>query len=393
VVASTPTSEGVYGQLFSVPFEYPVHFARDVLAASNPLLESVLLRADESRRRAVVYVDAGLAAAQPSLVGRVREYFHRRPRTLELAAPPQTVPGGEAAKNGWEVVRQVLWTIGNLHLDRHSVVIAIGGGAVLDMVGFAASIVHRGLRHVRMPTTTLSQCDGGVGVKNGMNEHGMKNFIGTFAPPFAVINDLSLLVTLSDEHWIGGAAEAFKVALIKDAAFFAFLCERAGDLRRRDAAAMEALVRRTAELHLDHIRTSGDPFEFGSARPLDFGHWAAHKLETMSAFAMPHGQAVAIGIAVDAYYAMRHGLLKEAELDAALSAMVRCGLPIWSELLARRTPTGVLEVLEGLEQFREHLGGTLTVTLPRGIGEKVEVHQVNPETVEEAVEHLGRRVT
>jgi 3-dehydroquinate synthase len=301
------------------------------------------------------------------------------------------VPGGEPAKNGWAMVRDVLWTLGNLHLDRQSCVLAVGGGAVLDMVGFAVSIVHRGLRLLRLPTTTLAQCDAGVGVKNGMNEHGMKNFIGTFAPPFAVINDFAFLPTLSQDHWLGGVAEAFKVALIKDAGFFQFLCQHADDLRRRDQQAMETVIRRTAELHLDHIRTGGDPFELGSARPLDFGHWAAHKLETMSSFQLPHGLAVAVGIAMDTYYAMRHGLLAEADLEATLRAMSACGLPIWSEHLQRRTPEGVLEVLGGLADFREHLGGSLTVTLPMGIGGKVEVHQMNPEIIEEAIGFLGDR--
>jgi 3-dehydroquinate synthetase len=104
-----------------------------------------------------------------------------------------------------------MWTLGNLHLDRQSFVIALGGGSVLDMIGFAVSIVHRGLRLVRLPTTTLAQSDAGVGVKTGMDEHGQKNFVGTFAPPFAVINDFELLKTLSFEHWIGGVDEALAV--------------------------------------------------------------------------------------------------------------------------------------------------------------------------------------
>ena len=373
-------------------FEYPVHFTRNVFDPANALLESVLGRLGERRRhRAAVYVDRGLLEGHPGLLERIEEYFHSRPAALELAGAPQVLPGGEAAKNGWAAVREVLWTIGNLHLDRQSYVLAVGGGAVLDMVGFAASIVHRGLRLVRMPTTTLSQCDGGVGVKNGMNEHGMKNFIGTFAPPFAVLNDFSFLPTLSQEHWLGGVAEAFKVALIKDAGFVDFLCAHASEVRRRDAATMETIVRRTAMLHLAHIAAGGDPFEFGSARPLDFGHWAAHKLETMSSYSISHGLAVAVGVALDSCYAQRQGLLRSEDLERVLRAMAECGLPIWSDLLARRTPEGVLEVLEGLAQFREHLGGALTVTLPRGVGEKVEVHQMNPQVIEESIAFLGQR--
>ncbi len=389
---AAPAGSDVYHQSFSVAFDYPVHFCRDVFAADNPLLASVLDRLGEDRRhRAVVYVDAGLAEAQPELAGRIKDYFHARAKTLELAAPPQIVPGGEAAKTGWDAVRDVIWTIGNLHLDRQSYVIAVGGGAMLDMVGFAASLVHRGLRLVRVPSTTLAQNDGGVGVKNGMDEHGQKNFVGTFAPPFAVLNDLALLGTLAQADWIGGAAEAFKVALIADAEFFEFLCERAADLAARDAAAMEQLVRRCAALHLEHIRTGGDPFEFGSARPLDFGHWVAHKLETLSDYQVHHGQAVAVGIAVDSYYAMKHSLLTAEQFERILTGLTACGLGVWHPLLGRRGADGNLTVLAGLAEFREHLGGALTITLPDGIGAKVEVHQISPEIVEDAVTHLTGR--
>jgi len=381
-----------YDQRLSVPFEYPVYFTRDVFKPGNPLLESVCDRLGEGRRhRTAVYVDAGLVEAQPALPERIKEYFHARPARLELACPPALVPGGEAAKTGWDVVRDVMWTIGNLHLDRQSYVLAVGGGGVLDMVGFAASIVHRGLRLIRVPSTTLAQADAGVGVKNGMDEHGMKNFVGTFAPPFAVLNDFALLGSLADRDWRGGLAEALKVAVIKDADFFEFLAAHAQRLRDRDQALMEQAVRRAAVIHLDHIRGGGDPFEFGSARPLDFGHWVGHKLETLSGLTLGHGQAAAIGIAVDCHVAAERGLLTPEQLERILHAIEGCGLPTWSDLLDRRTADGELEVLAGLEEFREHLGGALTITLPDGIGARREVHHVDAGAVARAVDSLRRR--
>jgi len=237
----------------------------------------------------------------------------------------------------------------------------------------------------------LAQNDAGVGVKNGMNEHGMKNFVGTFAPPFAVLSDFSFLPTLAQRDWISGAAEAFKVAIIKDAEFFDFLCARAAALRQRDMTAMEALVRRCATLHLEHTRTSGDPFEFGSARPLDFGHWAGHKIESMSDYSVGHGQAVAVGISLDSYYAMRKGWISPGELDRIIGGLLECGLPIWTSYLCARCADGSLEVLDGLRQFREHLGGVLTVTLPDGIGRKREVHQISPALVEDGAGYLEAR--
>jgi len=383
-------SSDVVQERFAVPFEYPVHFTRDLFALDNPLFADTLDRLREGRRhRAAAYVDAGVCEAHPDLLERMEAYFGRRHEALELVTPPQIVPGGEAVKNGWEVVRQVMTTIGNLHLDRQSFIVAIGGGSVLDMVGFATSIVHRGLRLVRLPTTTLAQDDAGVGVKNGMDEHGQKNFVGTFAPPFAVLNDFSFLSTLSDRDWIGGVAEAFKVAIIKDREFFDFLCERSAAMRERSASDMETVVRRCAILHLEHIRTNGDPFEFGSARPLDFGHWSGHKLEVMSGYAMGHGQATAIGIALDSYYAMRQGLIDKQQCDRIINGLTTCGLPVWTDLLRLRADDGQLAVLDGLNQFREHLGGVLTVTLPDGIGAKLEVHEMDPDVITEAVEYLS----
>lgn len=384
----------MYHQKFAAHFDYPVHFARDVFGADNPLFAAVLDRLGEHRRhRAAVYVDSGVVAAHPNLIAQINEYFHRHPEQLELAGAVQTVPGGPKAKHDYNLVRDVMWTIGNLHLDRQSYVVAVGGASVLDMLGFATSIVHRGLRLVRLPTTTLAQDDAGVGVKNGMDEHGVKNFLGTFAPPFAVIDDFNFLATLSQDHWIGGAAEAFKVAIIKDEKFFDFLCESADDLRRRDADAMEQTIRRCAAIHLDHIRTGGDPFELGSARPLDFGHWAAHKLELMSHFRIGHGQAVAVGIAIDSCYAMRKGLIDADLLERIVAGLARCGLPIYLDLLHTTNAAGTLEVLGGLEDFREHLGGALSVTLPDGIGRQCQVHQIGAELVTEAIDWLKQRAS
>jgi 3-dehydroquinate synthase len=382
----------VYTQRIVVPFEYPVCFTRDVFAAENPLLEATLDRLGEARRhRAAVFIDSGVIGPRPDLVKQIKDHFHDRPAKLELAGPPEIVPGGEIAKNGWETVRDILWTLGNLHLDRQSYVIAVGGGSMLDMVGFATSIVHRGLRMVRVPTTVLAQNDAGVGVKTGMDEHGQKNFIGTFAPPFAVINDFAFLASLRQSDWIGGVSEAFKVALIKDAAFFDYLCTHADALRLRDEPVMEEVVRRTAILHLEHIAAGGDPFEFGTARPLDFGHWAAHRIEIMSDYVVGHGQAVAVGVAIDSYLAMRLGLITETDLGRIIAGLTACGLPLWYDFLARRTKEGVLEIQAGLEQFREHLGGALTITLPDGIGRKREVHAIGAEAVEEAVAYLWDR--
>lgn len=384
-------SFAVYEQSISVPFTYPVYFTRNLFALKNPELAEALGRLGEKRKaRAAVFIDSGVSTAHPELASDISGYFAGWSEAMELAAEPVVVTGGEDAKNGWKTVHAIIESIAELALDRQSYIIAIGGGSVLDMVGFATAIAHRGLRLIRIPTTVLAQNDAGVGVKNSMNENGQKNFIGTFAPPFAVLNDFNFLSTLSFDDWIGGISEAFKIAMIKDAEFFRFLVKSADKLRARDQDAMERAVHRCAVLHLDHIRTAGDPFEFGSARPLDFGHWAAHKIESLSGYTLGHGQAVAIGIALDLFYAMRHDYIAESEFEESVHAFVRSGLPIWHPSLHSRDGEGRLAVLEGLEHFRQHLGGRLTFTLPDGIGKKVELHHMDTGTVEAAVAHLKK---
>lgn len=368
---------------FSVSYAYPVHFTRRVFAADNTLLASVLGgRKGAPPTRALLVVDAGLSDATPGLLEQVGGYVRAHSGRIALAGPPLVVPGGENAKNGWGGVREIMIRAGHARLDRHSAIVAAGGGCVLDMAGFAAALIHRGVRLVRLPSTVLAQNDAGVGVKNGMNEGGAKNFIGTFAPPFAVINDLAFLETLPQDGWVSGVAEAFKVAIIADRAFFRQLCALAPKLRARDRAAMARVVYRTARLHLRHIATSGDPFEFGSARPLDFGHWAAHRLEVLSNFTLTHGQAVAVGIALDSTYALLKRMIPEGEHAAILKGLADCGLPTYSPLLERPG------LLEGLEQFREHLGGRLCVTLPCPLGARREVHAMDHRLIRRAVERV-----
>ncbi len=373
-------------QAFSVSYRYPVIFTRGVFDPANTALAKTLMeKRGGSRARALVVVDDGLAAATPGLTRKIERYFREHRHEIELARGPMAVPGGENAKNGWNGVREIMTAAGSEHLDRHSYVIAAGGGSVLDMAGFAASLVHRGLRFVRLPSTVLAQNDAGVGVKNGMNDGGAKNFAGTFYPPYAVINDFEFLKTLPQREWSGGLTESFKVAIIKDKIFFAWLCRNARDLGARDQQLMERAVHKTAALHLQHIATSGDPFETGSARPLDFGHWAAHRLELMSDFALGHGHAVAVGIALDTTYAMLKRYISPADHKAVLKGLTDCGLPVWSHLLERKTPDGEPEVLAGLEQFREHLGGRLCVTLPAPLGAKREVHTINLPLMKKAI--------
>jgi 3-dehydroquinate synthase len=388
---SGPTNGGVYEQSFAVSFDYPVHFVHHAFAPDNDLLASILdRRGGEKPHKLMVFVDDGVAGAHPSIVRDIETNAARHADLIRLVEAPDIVAGGEHAKNGWGDVRRIMESLGRRHMCRQSAVLAIGGGSVLDMVGFAVSLVHRGLRIVRAPSTVLAQDDAGVGVKTGMNEHNAKNYAGTFAPPFAVINDAAFLPTLSQQHWIGGVSEAFKVAAIKDAEFLDDLVRAAKRLRNRDLNAMEDVVRRCAILHLEHIRKGGDPFEMGSSRPLDFGHWSAHQIEVMSQFSIVHGQSVAIGVALDTVYAARVGLITDADMRRIVTGLLECGLPVWHECMDRRDAHGELEIFAGLDRFREHLGGELTLAMPHPIGRQTEVHEVDRNVMGHAISWLGQ---
>jgi 3-dehydroquinate synthase len=376
----------------SVTWRHRVYFTRGIFGAGHDLLRQVLaLDRSNAVAKALVVVDEMLAEKQPGLIRDIEAYFARHSNELNLVCAPMVIEGGERAKNSYFHVSEIQSHVEKHHIDRHSYIIAIGGGALLDVVGLAAATAHRGVRHVRIPTTTLSQDDSGVGVKNGINAFGKKNFIGTFAPPFAVINDFDLLASLPDRDKRAGYVEAVKVALIRDSAFFNQIERDASQLAAFEPEAMQRLITRSAELHMNHIATSGDPFEFGSARPLDFGHWAAHKLEQISDYRIRHGEAVAVGIALDVIYSRAMGYLDALSAERILVLLEQLGFELFANELLHEDSSGELVVLKGLEEFREHLGGQLTITLLQGVGRGFEVHEMDASAVLAALRELHSR--
>lgn len=367
---------------FSVEYVLPLVFTRDAFAPANLNLRRLLaLREPQRRHRVALFIDAGVLRALPALPQRIAAYAAAHADAIELAGEVVAVPGGEDCKNDPRLLEGLLAALAERRIDRHSYAVAIGGGAVLDAVGYAAAIFHRGVRHIRFPSTVLAQADSGVGVKNALNWQGQKNLVGTFSPPWGVINDAALLELLPLREKRAGLAEAVKVALIRDRDFFHAIEDEAAALAAGRSAPLVSLIRRSAELHMRQISRGGDPFERGSARPLDFGHWAAHKLERLSGHTLSHGEAVAIGIALDARYSVLAGLLAPGVELRIHRLLARLGFRLWHPLLLARTAQGGQAVLAGLDEFREHLGGELSVTLLAAIGEAVEVHALDPRLV------------
>ncbi|MEM7479045.1 MAG: 3-dehydroquinate synthase, partial [Planctomycetota bacterium] len=286
---------------FSVPQTHRLRFTENCFGGDFTVLRDVFEASVNQTARLQVWVDDGVAKWDEKLLSQIADRIESTPG-LELTSPVRTIAGGEDVKNEPAIVNGLLKAFDDDHLDRRSYVVVVGGGAVLDTVGYAAAVAHRGLRLVRLPTTTLSQADSGVGVKNAVNWFGKKNWKGTFATPWAVINDQYLLQGLSDRDFRCGFSEAVKVALLKDPEFFQFLCANADKISLREKEPASHAIKQSVLLHLDHITRGGDPFEFRQARPLDFGHWVAHKLEAVTNYRLRHGEAVSIGVAVDTAY-------------------------------------------------------------------------------------------
>ncbi|MCP5536012.1 MAG: 3-dehydroquinate synthase [Akkermansiaceae bacterium] len=361
-----------------------IRFTRDAFSVTNRMLIDLL--ETNGHAKVIVFIDSGVAVAFPGLENQVNDYLERMPGFVSRGTVVQT--GGECCKRDSHTLQAAWDKIEDAGIDRHSYVICIGGGAYLDVIGLAAATAHRGIRLVRFPTTTLAQDDSGVGVKNGINAYGKKNFLGTFAVPYAVVNDFSFLHGQPEAERRAGIVEAVKVALVKDAAFFHWIEDHCDKLTGLHPHTLEETVERSALLHAAHIAYGGDPFESGSSRPLDFGHWAAHKMEQLTDFELSHAEAVGVGVALDTIYSWKTGRLGEASAMRVLAVLKKLRLPTWHESLEMQTAEGMRSVFVGLEEFREHLGGELTVLLLRDIGKGEDVHSMDTQLLDECIDWL-----
>lgn len=371
-------------QQFSVQFEYNVYFTTALFNLQNVVFANFLEEKRTASLQKIFFViDENVIRENSNLMAEIKAYF-KKYDTVVLVEDILIMPGGEAVKNDLILFNKIVEAVNNSNLDRHSYIVAIGGGSLLDVAGYAAAVAHRGVRHIRIPTTTLSQNDSGIGVKNGVNYLNKKNFLGTFAPPLAVFNDELFLLTLDDRNWRSGISEAIKVALIKDEPFFSWIESNAIKLVERDLKIMNYLVRRCAELHLQHI-AGDDPFEIGSSRPLDFGHWSAHKLEQLTNFGVLHGEAVAMGIALDSIYSTFSGRLSIQKADRVIKLLLALGFEITHPFMEVGKDNSLLD---GLDEFRQHLGGQLTIMLLCDIGKGEEVHEIDNELLAKSARYL-----
>ena len=363
---------------FTVPFIHRLRVTADVCGDDVAVLAKLLESGDSGPAKVLLVAETALDASAVRLADCLRAE-----ESVELIGAPVLVPGGEEIKNTSEVVEQVLAKINQSNLDRRNYIVAMGGGAMLDAIGYAAAIAHRGVRLVRLPSTTLAQADSGVGVKNAINQFDKKNWVGTFAVPWGVINDATLLHSLSDRDFHSGFSEAVKVSLLKDEADFQWLCQHASQIRQRDSIVAGEAIAMSCQWHLRHITQGGDPFEMLEARPLDFGHWSAHRLEPLSQYEIRHGEAVGIGVLIDCIYSSLKFGLDPGVVQQVRDCLGKLGLPLWHDCLQ---PLDRLMI--GLEEFRQHLGGRLTITMLRGVGDPIDVHEIDEAAMREAIGQL-----
>ncbi len=363
---------------FTVPFIHRLRVTDNIAGDDFEVLLDLLRCDAPAPVRVLVVGESSLADHVNQLAAHLRDA-----ESVELVASATLVEGGETIKNGETVLRRLLDHVNRYGLDRRSYIVAVGGGAMLDAIGFAAAIAHRGIRLIRLPSTVLAQADSGVGVKNAINYFEKKNWIGTFAVPWAVINDTALLRTLPDRDFHCGFSEAVKVALLKDRHQFSWLCEHADAIHRRDMTVAKVAIHESCLSHLRHITEGGDPFEVLEARPLDFGHWSAHRLEPLTGYSLRHGEAVAIGVAIDCLYSSMKFGFPEADTERVIECLSTMGMRLWHESLEP-----IDRLLHGLEEFRQHLGGRLTITMLEKVGKPTNVHEIDEAVMRSAIERL-----
>ncbi len=299
-----------------------------------------------------------LAAAEAALAG------------AGVAATRVTVPVGEGSKS-FRVFEQVCEAVIAARIERGDLVIALGGGVIGDLAGFAASVVRRGLDYVQVPTTLLAQVDSSVGGKTAINSAHGKNLIGTFHQPILVIADTAALDTLPERQFRAGYAEVVKYGLIGDAGFFSWLEANwrevfAGNKSSGSLAREHAIV---VSCRAKAAIVARDERETGDRALLNFGHTFGHALEAACGFSdrLLHGEAVAAGMALALAFSARRGLMPAAEAERAIRHLAEVGLPTRPRDIPGGLPS-VDRLMELMAQDKKVKRGVLTFILVRGIG-------------------------
>src|SRR5688572_20633334 len=339
---------------------YPIHIGAGLIA-----------RAELYRP----YLGGGGAAIVTSSV--VAPLYLRAVRNALGAAAEVIVPDGEQAKS-WQGVEQVVDALLAARLGRDGLVVALGGGVIGDLAGFAAAVYQRGVPFVQVPTTLLAQVDSSVGGKTAINHARGKNMVGAFHQPLAVIADVATLDTLPDRELRAGIAEVIKHGLVLDLEFLAWLEQNVERLLARDRAALAHAVRRSCELKAEVV--AADEREAGRRAILNFGHTFGHAIEAGAGYGeWLHGEAVAAGMAMAVELSVRAGTLRPKDAERAKALIARAGLPVQGPKLA------VERYLELMQVDKKAAGGRVHFILLDGLGRAARRGDLDPRLVRESI--------
>ncbi|HUO81266.1 MAG TPA: 3-dehydroquinate synthase [Gammaproteobacteria bacterium] len=324
---------------------YPIHIGRGLLESES------LIAGRLPGKRALVVSDEAVA---PRYLAQLRRGL-RAVDTAELV-----LPRGEASKT-LDTAARIIDALAAHHCQRDSAVIALGGGVVGDLAGFAAACFQRGIAWLQVPTTLLAQVDASVGGKTGVNHAGIKNLIGAFHQPVAVVADTDTLATLDLRELRAGLAEVIKHGVILDPVFFAWLEDNVGRLLGRDPDALAHAIRRSCEIKAAVV--AGDERELGRRALLNLGHSFGHAIESVSGFGeWLHGEAVAAGIAMAARMSRAMGLLDDAGCERIIALLSAAGLP------AGATALDAGRLRAAMATDKKQRGGRLRLVLIDAIG-------------------------
>ena len=292
-------------------FSYPVEFTEDAFGGSDVLSDTLRKVTGSDEPKVLIVADMNVVQRFEGLGSKIGRYV--KDHGIRLAGSPVVVGGGEKVKaDNLQSVLRIVSEMLSAKIGRNDVVLAIGGGTILDIAGYAAAQVRGGVKLVRMPTTPAAMMDAAYADYAAVDSATVKDALRVPSVPAAVVIDTGFAASVLDGVWRGGISEAVRLAVASDAALLKKVEGLAEAYRARDGKAFLALVK---AVHAVRAKKGGTPFV----------QWAASRLESMSGYKLPHGYAVAIGICIDLGYAVEKGLLKPAARDRVVALLGSCG--------------------------------------------------------------------
>ena len=290
------------------------------------------------------------------------------------------IPAGEENKN-MDGILSICSACLKHKMDRKSMILALGGGVVGDMAGFAAAIYMRGIRFVQLPTTLLSQSDSSVGGKTGIDFQDTKNILGAFHQPALVYMNVSTLNTLPEREFLSGMGEVIKHGIIQNSDFFTFLSENVEDIKKLRPDYLIQMAKTNCSIKASVVME--DEKENGLRAILNFGHTIGHAIESAAAFSKTHGECVALGMRAASHIAWKRNLIGEDTFDQINELLNRYGFEPKTEIASED------DIFRFMQSDKKSVGGQLKFVLPTGIGQVIQADDVTRDEISNALKYLA----